>query len=186
MVRVPGGDRRPAGGALSRGRALGLGAPLPAPAGDSHPPIEARAGPRGRIAPEKLGPRSTLDSRWYPARRPMPRLFPVISDARPAVSTIRTARIPTTSRIPSRTARQRALSSQETSFATSLVPAQEVGGDGAAHTRREDTITRSATLPRPRGGGRGRPTPNRHVAEAPPRRSGRSGPQEEDLPRRNV
>src|SRR3954454_25328827 len=140
MVRVPRGDPRPVGGALSRGRALGLGAPLPAPAGDSHPPIEARAGPRGRIASEKLGPRSTLDSRWYPASRPMPRLFPVISDARPAVSTIRTARIPT-SRLPSRTARQRALSSQETSFATSLVPAQEVGRDGAAHTRRGDTRT---------------------------------------------
>jgi 4-pyridoxate dehydrogenase len=57
------------------------------------------------------------DGRWYPAGRPMPRLFPINSAARPCHT------------------RLRVRSSQERSFAIVVFPTQEVGGPGAAHAR---------------------------------------------------
>src|SRR5262249_55981570 len=125
LVRVPGSDSWPVRGPLPRGRALGLGAAGPAPEGDPHPARKARAGARGRLAAVCV---SRFDNRWYPGGRPMPRLFPFTSDARPTGSTDLTARL-------------RALSSQETSFAIALVPAEEAGRRGAAHAGAGDTRT---------------------------------------------
>ena len=119
LVRVP---RRDAGTVRASATSRSSRGP-----GRGSPSVSARFAPAGRSSarpPKRRSP--TGRSALIPWSRPMPGLFPPNPRRAPALTS---------------SAWLRARTTQETSFATPLVPAQEAGGSGARNARRRSTTS---------------------------------------------